>query len=59
MIRKRPGILRAMVLGGVMSAAATGAVAAQELTQVVTTWENRLGARIGVVLRDTSTDWEI
>ena len=42
-----------------MSAAAAGAVAAQELTQVVTTWEDRLGARIGVVLRDTSTDWEI
>ena len=41
-----------------MSAAA-GTVAAQELTQVVTTWEDRLGARIGVVLRDTSTAREI
>ncbi|WP_170334875.1 class A beta-lactamase [Ruegeria arenilitoris] len=32
---------------------------AQHLQQTVTTWENRLDARIGVVLRDASSDWEI
>ena len=46
-----------------LSAALVAGVApplwAQDLQQTVSAWEKRLDARIGIVLRDTSSDWEI
>lgn len=47
------------VLTAVLIAGTAVPLWAQDLRQTVTTWEKRLDARIGVVLRDTSSDWEI
>ena len=47
------------VLSTVVIAGAATPLWAQDLQQTVSTWEKRLDARIGVVLRDTSSDWEI
>ena len=47
------------VLSTALIAGVAAPLWAQDLQQTVSTWEKRLDARIGVVLRDTSSDWEI
>ncbi len=42
-----------------MSASVTGAIFAQGVQETVGKWETKLDARIGVLLRDVSSDWEI
>lgn len=37
----------------------TGAATAQQLVATVDAWEDRLEARIGVLLRDVASDWEV
>lgn len=46
-------------LGAFLFAGLAGSLHAQDLQQTVSDWEARLDARIGIVLRDTSSDWEI
>lgn len=52
-------LLSAATVAGTLIAGGTSPLAAQELQATVNAWEERLDARIGVVLRDTSSDWEI
>lgn len=52
-------LLRAAMLGCTLAVGTAFAAAAQELKTVVAAWEERLDARIGIVLRDTSSDWAI
>ncbi|MBT8154265.1 class A beta-lactamase [Epibacterium ulvae] len=42
-----------LIFGGALKASAG------ELSDVVTAWETRLDARVGVVLRDVQSDWQI
>ena len=47
------------LLGAALVAVTATPLLAQDLKKTVTAWEERLDARIGVVLRDSSSDWEI
>lgn len=47
------------LLGAALIAVTATPLLAQDLKKTVAAWEERLDARIGVVLRDTSSDWEI
>lgn len=51
-------LLRVVVVGLAMMGSGTIGVRAEGLGDVVTAWEDKLDARIGVMLRDISTDWE-
>ncbi|ATG46074.1 beta-lactamase Bla (plasmid) [Phaeobacter piscinae] len=54
--------MKTYILAVLSAALITGNAAplwAQDLQNTVADWEERLNARIGVVLRDTSSDWEI
>lgn len=51
--------LRTAGLSLALCATLSGVAAAQGLKTTVSTWENKLDARIGVILRDGSSDWEI
>lgn len=52
-------LLRLFALGSAITLATACDLAAQGLETVVTAWEDRLDARIGAVLHDTSSDWKI
>lgn len=52
-------LLNAAAVSGALMAGTATPLAAQDLQAIVAAWEDRLDARIGVVLRDTSSDWEI
>ena len=47
------------LLGAALIAVTATPLLAQDLKKTVAAWEERLDARIGVVLRDSSSDWEI
>ena len=51
--------LRTAGLSLALCATLSGVAAAQGLKKTVSTWENKLDARIGVILSDGSSDWEI
>ncbi len=51
--------LRSAALGSVFLLGFVADLAAQELKATIAAWEQRLDARIGVVLRDTSSDWQV
>ena len=59
MTRDCLSFLRTAGLSIVLCATFSGVVAAQGLKTAVSTWESKLDARIGVILRDGSSDWEI
>lgn len=50
--------VRALLSAALIAGTATPLLA-QDLQATVSAWEERLDARIGVVLRDASSDWEI
>ena len=50
--------IRALLSAALIAGTATPLLA-QDLQATVSAWEERLDARIGVVLRDSSSDWEI
>ena len=52
-------LLRLVALGSAITLATACDLAAQGLETVVAAWEERLDARIGAVLHDTSSDWQI
>lgn len=52
-------LLTTLAITGALISGTMLQLAAQELQATVKTWEERLDARIGVVLRDTSSDWKI
>lgn len=49
--------LRAVFLGFALCAAFSSLAVAQELGETVAAWETKLDGRIGVILRDTASDW--
>lgn len=51
-------LMNAAAVAGAFAVAATPLVA-QALQATVAAWEERLDARIGVMLRDTASDWQI
>ena len=59
MIRNCLSLIRNVGLGIALCATFSGVVAAQELKTTISTWEDKLDARIGVFLRDGSSEWEI
>ncbi|SNY93168.1 beta-lactamase class A [Cohaesibacter sp. ES.047] len=59
MTRNCLSFLRAAGLSLALCATLSSVVAAQGLKTTVSTWEGKLDARIGVILRDGSSDWEI
>lgn len=52
-------LLMTVATAGALIAGSAASLTAQELPATVIAWEERLDARIGVVLRDTATDWEV
>lgn len=55
-------LLRSLRLAAVslaVTVTATRAIVAQELETVIVNWEAQLDARIGVLLRDVSSDWQV
>ena len=59
-MKKQPSdLLRAAVLGFTLAVGTVFDAAAQELKSVVATWEKSLEGRIGIMLRDTSENWEV
>lgn len=59
MKKQTSDLLRAVVLGCALAVGTAFNAAAQDLKSVVATWEKSLDGRIGVVLRDTSSNWGI
>lgn len=51
--------MKAAFLGLTLCAVSSSMAAAQGLETTVSTWKNKLDARIGVILSDTSSDWEL
>ncbi len=59
MVRLSKRILYNFIIILGMGTSVAGAGFAQGVQETVSNWEAKLGARIGVLLRDVSSDWEI